>query len=156
MKHLLVATDFSETANAALGQAVDLAQACGARITLLNVIFAEKLTETLLGLDAMEYLTHAVGGFEDGPQSAVEQLRRAAEDKLRAAIASIPSPHPEITPIVLLGRPSVEIAHYADAHDVDLIVLGTHGRGPIGKAFLGSVADHVLRQADVPVMVVPK
>jgi universal stress protein A len=57
---------------------------------------------------------------------------------------------------VVEGRPSVEIVKYAGEHGVDLIVMGTQGRSGLGRAFLGSVADNVIRQAECPVMVVRK
>jgi nucleotide-binding universal stress UspA family protein len=154
MKHILVATDFSETATAALNRAVEIAQLSGARITLLHVIYADKINETLLGLDAMEHLTHALDEPGRLPETAMDRLRAAAQDKLRDAANGVSGPRPTIETVIAEGRPSVEIAAFADAHDVDLIVLGTNGRGRVGKAFLGSVADNVIRQADVPVMVV--
>lgn len=156
MKHILVATDFSDTAAAALRHAATLATLSGAKITLLHVIFAEKITETLLGLDALEYLARAADEGHRGPGSAFDRLPEAAQNKLNDAKNALPQPRPAIETVVAEGRPSVEIAGFAAAHNVDLIVLGTHGRGRIGQAFLGSVADNVLRQAEIPVMVVPK
>jgi nucleotide-binding universal stress UspA family protein len=156
MQHILVATDFSPTADAALRHAVKFAAQCGGKITLLHIIFAEKITESLLGLDALEYLAQASDEPGRGPGSAMDRLRSAARDKLETAVSELPTPHPAIDLVVAEGRPSVEIADYAAAHNVDLIVLGTQGRSRLGKAFLGSVADNVIRQAEVPVMVVPK
>jgi nucleotide-binding universal stress UspA family protein len=153
MRHILAATDFSETADAALAHAAKLAAALGARVTLLHVVYADKITETLLGLDAMEYLTHIVG---EGATAAegVEYLRNSALDKLREAVDKLPGPRPPIELAVVEGKPSEEIVAYAAGHDVDLIVVGTLGRGAIGRALLGSVADRVVRLADCPVMIV--
>ncbi len=156
MKHILVATDFSETATAALNRAVEISQLSGARITLLHVIYADKINETLLGLDATEHLTHALDEPGHLPETVLDRLREAAKDKLRATVDAVTGPHAAIETVIAEGRPSIEIVAYAAAHDVDLIVLGTNGRGIVGKAFLGSVADNVIRQADVPVMVVRK
>jgi nucleotide-binding universal stress UspA family protein len=156
MKHILVATDFSETAAAALAHAAELAKLVGAKITLLHVIFAEKITETLLGLDAMEYLSRAADEAERHPGGAFDRLREAARGKLAAAIAALPGPRPKIESVVTEGRPSAEIADYASSHDVDLIVVGTQGRSRLGQAFLGSVADNLIRQTDIPVTVVRK
>ena len=160
MKHLLVATDFSDTAAAALAQGVALAAATGARLTLLHVIYAEKINETLLGLDAMEYLTRVMSTpTEQAPYSptlAMDQLRKTAEAKLAEAAASVSGPRIAIERALAEGRPSDEVLAFAAKEGVDLIVLGTHGRGAIGKALLGSVADHVIRQAECPVMVVRK
>jgi len=156
MKHILVATDFSEPGAAALREAARLASASGARVSLIHVIFTEKINETLLGLDALEHLASAAGAGAYDPSQAVTRLRDSAERKLADAVAALPGPRPSIATAVLEGRPSSEIVRYAADGEVDLIVMGTHGRSTLGKAFLGSVADHVIRQADCPVMVVRK
>lgn len=156
MKHILVATDFSDPAAAALREAAKLAGMCGGRITLLHVIYAEKISETLLGLDALEYLSRAADGSAFDPSQAVARMHESAEKKLAEAVSALSGPRPSIETVVAEGRPSLEIARYSAANDVDLIVMGTYGRNMLGKAFLGSVADHVIRQADCPVMVVRK
>lgn len=153
MRHILAATDFSDTAAAALAQAAKLAAALGARVTLLHVVYDDKITETLLGLDAMEYLTRIVGEGATAEEGA-EYLRNSALDKLREAIDNVPEPRPAIDAAVVQGKPAEEVVAYAAANDVDLIVVGTLGRGAIGKAFLGSVADKVIRLAECPVLVV--
>lgn len=160
MKHILVATDFSDTAAAALAQGVALASATGAKLTLLHVIYAEKINETLLGLDAMEYLTRVMSTpTEQAPYSptlGMDRLREAAEEKLQESVAGVNGPRLAIETAIAEGRPSEEVLAFAEKEKVDLIILGTHGRGAIGKALLGSVADHVIRQAECPVMVVRK
>jgi nucleotide-binding universal stress UspA family protein len=50
--------------------------------------------------------------------------------------------------------PASEMVRYAHEQSIDLIVVGTHGRGPVRRAFLGSVADRVLREAPCPVLIV--
>ena len=160
MKHILVATDFSDTAAAALAQGVALASATGAKLTLLHVIYAEKINETLLGLDAMEYLTRVMSTpTEQAPYSptlGMERLRAAANETLQEAVASVSGPRLAIETAIAEGRPSEEVLAFAKKEGVDLIVLGAHGRGAISKALLGSVADHVIRQAECPVMLVRK
>jgi nucleotide-binding universal stress UspA family protein len=157
MKNILVPTDFSESATAALEQAAQLARLTGGRVTLLHVLFLEKIRENLLGLDALEHLARAVDMPSDAEayssSSTSWRLRDAAQQKLSEAVAAIPAP-PAIETAIAEGRPSVEIVAYAAEHAVDLIVMGTHGRGTLGRAFLGSVADNVIRQAACPVMVV--
>ena len=53
------------------------------------------------------------------------------------------------------GDPAEEIVRYATAHDIDLIVLGTHGRTGLSRVLLGSVAERVIRTAPCPVLAVP-
>jgi nucleotide-binding universal stress UspA family protein len=52
------------------------------------------------------------------------------------------------------GEPAAEIVRAAQAHAVDQIVMGTHGRGPLGSLFIGSVAQRVVHLASVPVLLV--
>ena len=160
MKHILVATDFSDTAQAALAQGAKLAAVTGAKLTLLHVIYVEKINETLLGLDAMEYLTRVLSTppeqAEYSPTMAVSRLRETAELKLDEALQTLQAPLPKLATAIVEGRPSEEVLAFAARESVDLIVVGTHGRGALGKALLGSVADHVIRQADCPVLVVRK
>lgn len=157
MKNILVPTDFSESATAALEQAAQLARLTGGRVTLLYVLFVEKIRENLLGLDALEHLARAVDMPTDAETYSASggagRLRDAAEQKLSEAVAAVAAP-PTIETAIAEGRPSVEIVAYAAEHAIDLIVMGTHGRGTLGRAFLGSVADNVIRQAACPVMVV--
>jgi len=56
---------------------------------------------------------------------------------------------------LLAGDPADEIVAYADSVDADVIVVGTRGHGPIAGALLGSVSQRVLRDARLPVLVVP-
>lgn len=157
MKNILVPTDFSDSAEAALEQAVQLARLCGGSITLLHVLYLEKIRENLLGLDAMEHLARALDAPADESEystsSAAWRLRNAAQEKLAEAASTIEAP-PAVETKIAEGRPSVEIVAHAAEHGVDLIIMGSHGRGTLGRAFLGSVADNVIRQATCPVMVV--
>jgi universal stress protein A len=159
MKNILVPTDFSESADAALRQAVKLAELGGGRITLLHVIFLDKIKDELLGLDALENLTRVLNApaseATHTPTNPVETLAEAAQQRLKEAATSIGG-KVKIDTAVAEGRPSVEVVEYANEHGIDLIAMGTHGRSPLGRAFLGSVADNVIRQAECPVLVVRK
>lgn len=159
MKNILVPTDFSESAAAALAQASKLARLSGGRVTLLHVIYIDKIKEDLLGLDALENLTRVMNAPPEEtpytPSNPVEPLRRAAQQRLDEAVAAL-TPAMNVDTAIAEGRPSTEVVAYAGKHGIDLIVMGTHGRGALGRAFLGSVADNVIRQAECPVMVVRK
>jgi nucleotide-binding universal stress UspA family protein len=159
MRHILTPTDFSEPAAAALQHAVELAKLSGARLTLLHVLFTEKITEELLGLDALEYLSRSLNAPPQdspySPEACVARLRESAQQKLQELVAASANGVAIATQVVE-GRPSTEVVEFAAKNDVDLIVMGTQGRSGLGRALLGSVADHVIRQADCPVMVVRK
>jgi nucleotide-binding universal stress UspA family protein len=105
---------------------------------------------------SIEYLARAADEAERRPGGAFDRLRDAAREKLSQAVAVLPEPRPDMATVIAEGRPSVEIVDYANQNNVDLIVVGTQGRSRLGKAFLGSVADNLVRQSDVPVMVVRK
>ena len=55
---------------------------------------------------------------------------------------------------VLDGHPAEELDNYAGSHDIDLVVIGSHGRKGLDRLLIGSVADKVIRGAKVPVLIV--
>lgn len=140
LKTILVPTDFSECSEAAVRYGAALAEAFGATLHLLSVIhdpysrpwaaegFAAPIADLLADWEA-------------------DARRRLAE----AVPAGIKSRTILATET---GSPHLEIVRYAGRHEIDLIVLGTHGRGPLGHLLLGSVAERVVRSAPCPVMTV--
>jgi nucleotide-binding universal stress UspA family protein len=132
---ILVPTDGSPTAGAAMQAAVEMAARDGADIHVLNVINTRY--------------------YDTSIDSAVKPLRERGEryvDSLadKATDAGVP-----VTTTVELGRPARTILDYVDDHDVDLVVMGTSGRGDLERRLLGSTTEHVVTHADVPVHVVP-
>lgn len=137
--HLLVAVDFNETSEHALERALDLAARLSARVTVLHVYSLPSLRV----------------GDSDFIPSADEAARvtAAAEKGLDELVAKHRREGVEMARLLRSGRPPAdEICASAVELGADLIVVGTHGRGAIGRALLGSVALDVLRQATVPVM----
>ena len=158
MRHILVPTDFSEAARAALEYAIELCQERHGRITLLHVSDTEKVTETLIGLDAIGYLssTLELPSASTGcvPSFNVDELKDGTRRRLEECIDATSREGFPIETAIDEGRPSQKIVEYARDHDVDMIVMGTHGRGPVAHFFLGSVAENVVRSADCPVVTV--
>jgi nucleotide-binding universal stress UspA family protein len=137
LQRILVPHDFSETSEAAVRYAVALARNFGARIHLLHVGDQARLdleTEFPLGLEG------------------------AVEDAVRERLLKIvgPAEQAELRPefVVRAGVPAAEIVRYASNYDIDLIVMGTHGRGPVSHMVMGSVAEKVVRTAPCPVLTV--
>lgn len=157
MRHILVPTDFSETASAALKHALEAAGS-GDKITLLHSMFSERLSEELLGLEAFEYLSRSMDLPPDkgqyAPSSYVAKIREEAERKLAELAQTFAQSKVKVETAIVDGRPSRSIVDFAAKNDVNLIVMGTHGRGPVARAFLGSVAENVVRHAECPVMLV--
>ena len=160
MRHILVPTDFSEIARAALEYAVELCQDFQGRITLLHVSHTEKVQETLTGLDAIGYLSNTLElpptSSGCAPTFNVDELKNVARQKLEECVDAAWRERVPIETAIEEGRPSVKIVEYAHDHEVDMIVMGTHGRGPVGHMFLGSVTENVIRAADCPVLTVRK
>ena len=137
LSHILVPYDFSETSAAAVRYAITLARNSRARITFLHV-----------GNSAQaDFDTEFPIGLQD-----------AREDAVRERLLKIVTPQEqvELAPqfVVRPGNPAVEIVRYADEHGVDLIVMGTHGRGFVAHVVMGSVAEKVVRTAFCPVLTV--
>ena len=158
MRHILVPTDFSETAQAAFKYAVELCRDLRGKITLLHVSHTERVNETLMGLDAVGYLSSTLDSpsttSEYSPSFDTSALKNIAHRKLDECIALARCNGVSIEAAFEEGRPSVKIVEYAREHEVDMIVMGTHSRGPVAHFFLGSVAENVVRSADCPVLTV--
>lgn len=137
LRKILVPHDFSDTSEAAVRYALALAHNFNAQLHLLHVSDKarfEMATEFPLGLDG------------------------TLEDAVRERLVKILTPREQIDfkPIFEFrsGSPAAEITRYAKDANVDLIVMGTHGRGFVAHAVLGSVAEKVVRTAPCPVLTV--
>ena len=142
IKRILVPTDFSEPAEAALHWATTLAQDVDAQLYLLHVVPEPYVYPWGSELSAMP-LTDILVQSE---QSAEERMHRlAAETRL---------PLDRIVTRAVIGTPVDQILATVAEQNIDLIVLGTHGRGMVGHLLLGSVAERVIRRSPVPVLTV--
>jgi nucleotide-binding universal stress UspA family protein len=142
VKHILVPTDFSANSDEALEYAIRLAEPFGAAVQLLHVLHDPFVTE---GLAAEAYIAEA-------PTMRTAMLRNAL-DRL-AHRTTLSRSGVTITSEVLFGHGARTIAEFAAARDVDLIVMGTHGRTGVAHLLLGSVAERVVRIASCPVLTV--
>src|SRR5262245_2498271 len=137
LKHILVPHDFSETSEAAMHYAIELARMFQAKLHIVHVSQKarfEMATEFPLGLDM--------------------SLEDAIRERLSKIMASREQLELKPTFLVLSGAPAFEIVRYANDHAINLIVMGTHGRGPVAHALMGSVAERVVRHAPCPVLTV--
>ncbi|MDP1570852.1 MAG: universal stress protein [Vicinamibacterales bacterium] len=142
IKTILVPTDFSETSEVALRYGKSLAQTFGAALHVIHVVqepFAQPWAVEAYGFS----LATLQAEWQRDAAARVEGLLSAEE---RTALGA--------TLTTVLGHPFVEILRYAKDQSVDLIVLGTHGRGPLGHLVMGSVAERVVRKAPCPVLTV--
>jgi len=139
-ERILVPTDFSEISLTALDHARFLAERFSSTLHLLHV-----LEDPLAGLDLTE-------GYSL-PNDFLKQLKDRAAARLADLIAPNERVGFHVQWTVREGSPFVEIVRYAREQNVGLIVLGTHGRGPVAHLLLGSVAEQVVRKAHCPVLV---
>lgn len=135
IERLLVPTDGSDCANAAVDHALELAAATGAAVHLVHVVDAPAMGAD----DAAIY---------DGLEAAGREALDTARERARAAGVS------EVEASLMNGRPHDAIREYVEANDVDYVVMGTHGHTGVSRLFLGSVAERVIRLVDVPVVAV--
>jgi nucleotide-binding universal stress UspA family protein len=136
MKEFLVAIDGSEGSEAAIDEALDLAQDVGAHVTFA---FVRKPPSSLLGYPYYErLLSHELATARETLDSATDR----AED---VGIESESE--------ILEGDPVDEILSFADNRGADLIVMSSRGRGAFAGALLGSVSSGVVQHASVPVLV---
>lgn len=134
---ILLPTDGSDAADSAVEHALDLAKTYDATLHVLYVVDEGAYG----GLDVRTEMIRE--GLETEGTKAVDAIRRRADDAGVLVVGEVTT-----------GRPYRKIRSYADRNDVDLIVMGTHGRRGIDRYLLGSVAEKVVRLADAPVMTV--
>ncbi|SEH15459.1 Nucleotide-binding universal stress protein, UspA family [Natronorubrum sediminis] len=91
----------------------------------------------------------------NAPDELLEALEQSGEDAIDGVRTQATEAGVSITGAITTGSPADVILTSATERDVDMIVMGTHGRTGIGQWFLGSVTENVVRQADVPVFCVP-
>lgn len=134
VQHILVPLDFSAEAEYALQCAVGLAQPLQARLTLLHVIYLPVTTEVNLSA----YLADMEAGVQQEMEAYCERVQAAGL---------------VVDTAIVRGTPFREIVETAKTQQVDLIVMGTHGRTGMQHLLIGSVAERVVRLAPCPVMV---
>jgi len=134
---LLLATDLSEASSSATDQAFELAGRLGAALLVVSVIDPGSLL--LPG-----------GRF----RARVDQVRELREVQAQALVERGRELGIEVSFLVWTGDPGDQIVSAAEAERVDMVLVGSHGRGAVGRLFLGSVSEHVVRNAPCPVLVV--
>jgi len=143
IRKILVATDFGEAAESALGYGRDLAARFGATVYVLHV--AENVSVSAFGAE-----TYAA--FAPDLQ---RELEESAHRRLADAVVDSDDSGPQTVPVVMTSSsPAFAIIDYAREHEIDLIIMGTHGRGALGHFLMGSVAERVVRLAGCPVLTI--
>ena len=136
-KHILSCVDFSEHSTRALAELGEYARANGSKVTLIYIS------------DPQAFIP---------PQTILESPSETDETAHRGELAKLRDQHlagTEVEIAVLADHaPAKAICEYAEKHGVDLIVVGSHGRGGMERWLIGSVAERVVRHATSNVYVV--
>ena len=140
IRHILVPTDFSDGSSQAFDTALAMARDSGAQLTLFHVHHVP----TMVLPDAILAMSPEIQrNLEQSVQLILDEWRdRARADGIDCDTRTA------------FGATHTEICAAADELGADLIVIGTHGRGGLSHALLGSVAEKVVRRAPCPVLTV--
>ena len=134
IKNILMPTDLSDYAGYALNYAREFASTYGADLHLLHVL-------DLHWLGSGAVIANALPQYQQDKQDQLNAMKSEIEGiDVKATVAT--------------GVPHVAIVRYAREHDIDLLVLATHGRTGISHALIGSVAEKVVQMAPCPVLTV--
>ncbi|HLY03559.1 MAG TPA: universal stress protein [Candidatus Cybelea sp.] len=140
--HILVALDGSDCSHKALGMAVQLAKEQGARCTVCTVVDI---------VSAATSMTFATGDVVNEWIATLNEDARQIESE---AMARYANSGVTLETRVLEGYPSSALIDVAKNTGADLIVMGSHGRTGLKRLWLGSVAESVVREATIPVLIV--
>jgi len=142
LKHILVATDFGEAADAALAYGRELARTFDSALHVLNVA-----DDVYVRLGGDAYVAVLPDLQKDLEAEAKKQLDALLVD-------NDPKPLPIKKVVLTSSATAAAIVQYATDRNIDLIIVGTHGRGAVAHLLMGSVAERVVRTAPCPVLTV--
>ncbi len=150
LNRVLTATDLSKQSGFALEWAAYLAQCMKADLMLLHVISEEegKIIEEVIGEGAVVQIPKGIrqNVVEDRQRKLKEQYDMVVSREIKASL--------RMEELIRIGVPFLEIIRAAKEKDVDLIVLGTHGRSGLSHVLIGSVAEKVVHHAHCGVLTV--
>lgn len=146
MKKILVPIDGSDCSNKAIDMAKELALLYGGQIVLLHV-----------GTD-FHYQFYPVSPYgTDGiplPQEFLDRVEKAAQDILEAGLARCVDLGDRVETVFLEGKPSDVVIDYVDTHDIDLVVMGSHGASGFKRFIMGNVTNKVALAIDKPILII--
>ncbi|HLX34810.1 MAG TPA: universal stress protein [Candidatus Limnocylindrales bacterium] len=132
---ILLATDLSPASDGAAAQGLDLAHDLGADVLIMSAIDPRT-------------------AMADGVARRVDHLRIERELAAQDVVARGRARGVHVRFLIWEGAPGEAIVDVARSEQVDMVVVGSHGRGAVGRFFIGSVSEHVVRHAPCPVLVV--
>ncbi len=148
LTRILAPTDFSKYSGFAMEWAAYLAQCMKADLLLLHVLTEEEgnIVEEVIGEGAVVQIPKGIR------QNVVEERQKGMIDQYEMVVSREIKASLKVEQMIRIGVPFLEIVRAAKEKDVDLIVLGTHGRTGLSHALIGSVAEKVVHHAHCPVL----
>lgn len=152
---ILVPIDFTANSNHAFKHAVMIARQNNAKIHLLHVM--AEIDSTMLTYISSFLGEGKVEEFkQNNIKTAQDEMKKTLDEFSKTELKNFPEDLARFAEAeVIIGQPVIKILEVADKLNADLIVMGTHGKGFLEHAFLGSVAEKVLNKSTRPVFVVP-
>lgn len=141
MKTLLVAHDFNDTSERALDEAIDLARRLSATVVVAHVY-------------SVPVYSFPEGSALIPSAEDAARIAEAAQRSLDGVLARHSDAGVQLQGVLRAGVPDEALCTLADELGADMIVIGTHARGVIGRVLLGSVAQRVVRSARQPVLTI--
>lgn len=144
MKTIVAALDFSDATASVLEASVKMAKAFGTTLHLVHVVEPEP--------------SYSAYGFTPEEFPAIHVFQKEARIRAEAALAEKSAGLPgdlKVETALLEGNPLHALLHFATEVGADLVVLGSHGHGVMASMLLGSVAEGLVRKAEIPALVVP-
>ena len=135
-EQILLPTDGSEGTRGAVEHAINLATTYDATLHTIYVV------DTNVGIDAS--VPGTLDTLEEAGENAIDDVIQQAE---AAGVKTTEG-------VVAQGTPHQAILDYIDEHDIDFVVMGTHGRTGLDRYLLGSITEKVVRLSDAPVLTV--
>jgi nucleotide-binding universal stress UspA family protein len=136
LQRILVATDFSDGARAALDSALGIARRYQSKVSLVHVI------------PVLQYVS------PEDSEKAIQQARKFAAQEMRRLVREADCDGMVHEEILYGGGVWPLLQEYVKGHDIDLVVLGTHGRTATKKQLLGPIAEEIFRLAECPILTV--
>jgi nucleotide-binding universal stress UspA family protein len=144
MKKIVAALDFSDATESVVETAAKMAVAFEASLSLVHVVEPEP--------------SYSAYGFTPEEFPAIHTFQKEAKTRAESALEVQKARVPDGVKVelqLLEGNPLGALLDFAMAENADLVVLGSHGHGVVASVLLGSVAEGIVRKAEIPALVVP-
>lgn len=144
MQNIVVAVDFSDATPVVMHVAGEMARAHHARLHLIHTVDP-----------GPNYAIYGFGPTEFPPGTLTEKAVAASDEKLAALAGDCGLPQDRVSATTVVALPVDGILDFAKDQHADMLVVGAHGHGFFGSVIVGSVAQGVVRRAQLPTLVVP-